>query len=301
MIDLTVVIMTRNRRPDLMRALEHLSELPERPPIIVADNGSSDGTREAVRIAHPDVTLLEIAGNSGVAARNAAVRLADTTCVAFNDDDSWWSPGSLSTAVGWFARHPTLGAVTAHVVIEPDGRDDPTSLVMYDSPVQADPAVPGTPVLGFLGCATVVRRSAFVDVGGFEERLHFAGEEELLAMDLVDHGWQVRFVPELVVHHQASTSRDPAWRQRRDVRNALWSLWLRRPLPVAAVQSWKRLREAAPWPALGGALEAVARGGWIPGHRRRVSAGVERQLRRLEQAPADPIEDQPRRSASSAG
>ena len=285
MIDLTVVIMTRDRRSDLMRALEHLTALPERPPIIVADNGSSDGTGDAVRDRFPDVRLLELSGNPGVAARNAAVRLAETAYIAFNDDDSWWSPGSLSTAADWFARHPTLGAVTAHVIVEPDGRDDPTSVAMYDSPVQADPAVPGIPVLGFLGCATVVRRSAFEDVGGFEERLHFAGEEQLLATDLVEHGWQVRFVPELVVHHRASTSRDPVWRQRRDVRNALWNLWLRRPMAVAAVQSWKRLRESAPWPALGGALEAVVRGGWVLGRRRRVSADVERQLRRLEGAP----------------
>ena len=285
MLDLTVVIMTRDRRSDLLHALEQLHQLPERAPIIVADNGSSDGTVEAVRAHFPDVRLLELEDNPGVAARNAAVRLAETTCIAFNDDDSWWAPGSLATAVDWFERHPNLGAVTAHVVVEPGGRDDPTTLAMYDSPVQADATVPGIPVLGFLGCATVVRRSAFLDVGGFEERLHFAGEEELLATGLAEHGWQVRFVPELRVHHRASTSRNPTWRQRRDVRNSLWNLWLRRPVPVAAAQSWKRLREARPWPALGGVVEAVVRGGWVLTNRRRVSADVERELRRLEDAP----------------
>ena len=42
----------------------------------------------------------------------------------------------------------------------------------------------GAAVLGFLACACVVRKAAFVGVGGFSELLFFVGEERLLAYDL---------------------------------------------------------------------------------------------------------------------
>ena len=284
--DVTLVVMTRNRRTDLEPTLGRLTQLSGRPPVIVADNGSSDGTPDMVASRFPDVRLLRFEGNVGVAARNAAARTADTPYVAFNDDDSWWTADSLDRLARLFDDHPTLGALTAHVVVEPGGRDDPTSLEMRDSPVEGDPRVPGIPVLGFLACALAVRRDAFLDVGGFEERLHFAGEEELLATDLARAGWQVRFDPQLRIHHQASTSRDHGWRQRRAVRNGLWTLWLRRPAGTALERSWRLLRDATPPAALGGLADAVLGGAWVVREREVVPAWLEEQLRRLHAAPA---------------
>ncbi|MGW4074120.1 glycosyltransferase family 2 protein, partial [Streptomyces asiaticus] len=40
----TVVIITRDQRDELLHTLDQLAELPERPPVIVTDNGSTDGT-----------------------------------------------------------------------------------------------------------------------------------------------------------------------------------------------------------------------------------------------------------------
>ena len=74
----TVVVATRNRCPGLCRTLEHLTALPERPPIVVVDNGSSDGTADAVRRAFPRVELVALRGNLGAHARNHGVRRART-------------------------------------------------------------------------------------------------------------------------------------------------------------------------------------------------------------------------------
>ena len=282
MQDITVVIMTRNRVEELLATLERLEAQPEPPPIVVVDNGSTDGTPERVRQRFPDVEVIALQRNLGVEARNIAVRRATTPYVAFNDDDSWWAPGALPRVVDLFDSHPRLGAVTGHVVVEPAGTDDPTSVEMRDSPVLGDPALPGVPVLGFLACATAVRREAFLQVGGFERRFHFAGEEELLATDLFSTGWEIRYVPEVGVHHQASQSRDDEWRRRRDLRNALWSLWLRRPARAAVRRTIHLLRGVPPGTALPAIGDAVARGGWIVRDRRVVSPRVERELRRLE-------------------
>ena len=44
----TVVVLTHNRRPELLRTLRALTAPNERPPVVVVDNGSSDGTPDAV-------------------------------------------------------------------------------------------------------------------------------------------------------------------------------------------------------------------------------------------------------------
>ena len=61
--------------------------------------------------------------------------------------------------------------------------------------------------------------------------------EELLAVDLAAGGWGLAYVEEVVAHHHPSPSRDPSGRRRVQVRNALWSAWLRRPLGGAARQT----------------------------------------------------------------
>ncbi len=43
----TVVIITRNRRAELVRTLERMTSLPERPPVVVVDNASADGSAQA--------------------------------------------------------------------------------------------------------------------------------------------------------------------------------------------------------------------------------------------------------------
>lgn len=284
MSQITVVIMTRNRIEELLATLDRLTRLQPSPPIIVVDNGSQDDTARRISSRFPEVEVIRLEENRGVEARNLAVTRAGTDYIAFNDDDSWWAPGSLERVVELFDAHPRLGAVTAHVVVQPGDRDDPTSLEMHDSPVSGASDLPGIPVLGFLACATAVRRTAFEQVGGFESRLHFGGEEELLATDLAALGWEIRFVPEVRVHHQASKMRDAAWRRRRGIRNRLWFLWLRRPRGVAGRRSLQLLRRARTADAARALVDAIIHGGWVLRERKVVPETVEAELARLDTA-----------------
>ncbi|MEU4385604.1 glycosyltransferase [Promicromonospora sp. NPDC023805] len=67
--------------------------------MILVDNGSADGSVDAVAAAHPDVTVIRLPRNVGAAVRTVGVRAARTQFVAFADDDSWWAPGALRAAV----------------------------------------------------------------------------------------------------------------------------------------------------------------------------------------------------------
>ncbi len=70
---MTVVLITRNRRGELLRTLDRMTSLPERPPIIVVDNASSDRSAEAAG-RYPGVRVIKARENLGAVARNFGVR-----------------------------------------------------------------------------------------------------------------------------------------------------------------------------------------------------------------------------------
>lgn len=227
-----IVVATRNRADSLAASLEHLTALPERPPIVVVDNGSTDRTRAMVAERFPEVRVLAHAGNRGALARNDGVRALATPYVAFSDDDSWWRPGALGRAVRLLDSHPRLGLAAAQVRVGPEERSDPLNAVLAASPVGRAADLPGPEVFGFLACAAVVRRRAFLESGGFHPLIFFGGEETLLAYDLAARGWGVSYCAELVAHHHPA----PAARPGREAvmrRNELIGYWLCRPLPLA--------------------------------------------------------------------
>jgi GT2 family glycosyltransferase len=252
---------------------------------VVADNASSDGTVDAVRTQHPDVGLLALNENRGASARNAAVRALATPYVAFSDDDSWWEPGALQRAAETLVAHPQLGLLAARVLVGPQRRLDPACAEMARSPLTdaGGPEVPGVPLLGFVACGAVVRRTAFLQVGGFDARYGIGGEERLLAGDLVAAGWLVRYLPALVALHWPSDVGGRAGRRARVVRNDLWSAWLRRPprrIPVATLRALAA--GGAGWQTLRGAGAALGGLPWILRERRPHPNAVEAATRLLE-------------------
>ncbi|OUC77259.1 glycosyltransferase family 2 protein, partial [Streptomyces swartbergensis] len=191
-----IVIATRNRCATLAEALNHLVALPERPRILVADNASTDDTRVMLARDFPQVQVLALPFNHGALARNHGARALDTPYVAFSDDDSWWAPGALTRAARLFEEHPRLGLIAARTLVGPAADPDPLNEVLAASPLGQAADLPGTQVLGFLACASVVRRSAYLDAGGFHRLLFFGGEETLLAYDMAARGWGVTHCPD---------------------------------------------------------------------------------------------------------
>lgn len=225
---LAIVIVTRNRQSSLLKTLQHLESLEDRYPIIVVDNASEDNTLKMVGRQYPYVKLLALDRNYGAIARNAGMDATDQPYVAFCDDDSWWAPGSLARAIECFERHPKLGLVMSKILVEPGGRYDPCCQSMEASCLPNNFNLPGAPLLGFIACGAIVRRSAFRSAGGFHPKFGTWGEEELLAIDLVKNGWGLAYLPEVVSHHQPSKGPRNKSRRVQEVRNRLWTCWLRR-------------------------------------------------------------------------
>jgi GT2 family glycosyltransferase len=276
----TIVIATRNRWDELAATLDRLTSLPERPPVLVVDNASSDGTPERVVGAYPHVSAVALPANVGAAARTLGARLATTAYIAFSDDDSWWEPGALSLAADVLGQDPQIGLVAGHILVGPGREPDPTSELMaagsLDEWLQPSP-YGRRGVTGFLACAVVVRRSAFLAVGGFEQHLFIGGEEELVGIDLADAGWKLVYEPGLIARHQPSPKRNTRQRQRLLARNHLLTGWMRLSAPAALRRSsatcWSALRhDPGRWP---GVAAALADAGWAIARRRVVAEPVE--------------------------
>lgn len=281
---ISVVIATRNRRDLLLQTLERMRAAYPGVPLIVVDNGSDDGTPRAVRFRYPGVQLIEAHENLGSYARTLGVRQAQTDFVAFCDDDTCWDDLALHRAVEIFDRHPRLALLCGKLLVAPDMRVDGVCKIMERSPLPREGDMPGPPVMGFLAGAAVVRRTPFLTAGGFHRRYGIGGEEELLAIDLVQLGWRLCYVDDIVAYHApARGGRDPYRRRATQLRNRLWTAWLRRPLYDAAAITCRTVArnagDRATWTALREAMNGLS---WVRRERQVCNGSVRAQLRMLE-------------------
>ena len=103
---------------------------------------------------------------------------------------------------------------------EADGRPWP-------APMQPAPVSYRCRVASFIGFAHLLRRRAFHEVGGYREELHFYGEEKGLCARFLSAGYQVVYMPDLLVAHVPdpegrSTSRYLRYVVRNDCLFALY-------------------------------------------------------------------------------
>lgn len=277
--DVTVVVMSRDRRDELLTTLPR-----HEAPVVLVDNASADGTADAVRAALPQVTVVALDENVGSYARTIGVERAGTEFVAFADDDSWWAPGDLARAAEVMRAHPRLAVLNARILVGPEERLDPLCAELSASPLGTPDDLPGPALLGFVACAVMVRREAFLQVGGFDRVVRFPGEEERLALDLAAAGWGMAYVDAVTVHHHPSPRRSaPEHRRSAIWRSRLLTALMRHPAPEVARVVVQALRTGGA--ERRGLLRALPDVPAALRERKPVPAGVRDQLRVLEATP----------------
>ncbi len=181
----SVVVPCRDGLPDVLEAIA--SALAQSVPpleVILVDDGSSDGSAEAVSRRFGDrVRVLSGRRGSAAAARNAGWRAARGEFVAFLDADDVWLDGKLETAAGAFAARPGADWFFSDGAFRTiDGQWHASWFGLYADVVE--PYV-GSPVAQLfevnfvLTSSTVVRRAALEAVGGFDESLSHAEDLDL--------------------------------------------------------------------------------------------------------------------------
>lgn len=239
----TAVVLAYNRRDTLETVLDHLAELPV-DEIVVADNGSSDGTAELAREHPARAKVIEMGTNAGIVARNRAVREARGEYLLMLDDDSYPLSGAIETMLATFARWPRTGVVGG-LVNDLDSRglpvpnEQPGSFDWWLRSGRREPAPPdGFAATFFPEGACMVRREAFLEAGGWFEPLFWIDLELDLAARLLQRDWDVRYLPQARFEHLLRPGGETnfALRQRLRVRNRLWYFWLRFPVGLAVTR-----------------------------------------------------------------
>jgi GT2 family glycosyltransferase len=258
----SIIVVNYNGEDVLPKCLSALSHL-EHPncEIIIVDNGSSDGSFEFAA----DFTskfpqhVLRFPKNRGLAiARNAGVRMAKGSFIAFVDNDGFPEPGWLNAAIDTFAEDPRIGAVASLVLF--DTRSDIINglgggvnergfgfdflyhrpLGFHDAPME---------ILYPMGCGMVLRQEAAALIFPIDEMLVNYYDDVEIGIRTWQRGYRVAPCAKARVRHafsHSSQKRNPLKKEilchRNRLRTAL-KYWPASKLPMFVFREFVELWE----------------------------------------------------------
>lgn len=160
-----MIIPTFQRREFVRRAVASVLTQSYRDfELIVVDDGSTDGTREALAPFADRLRYIRQENRGTAAARNAGLAVAEGEIVAFLDSDDRWLPHHLDVLIEIFGRHPSAVLAGTCPGFLTAGDDEPGDAELLD-PL---PRLLIANDIGYVSCVGV-RRSAIAEVGGFSE------------------------------------------------------------------------------------------------------------------------------------
>jgi glycosyltransferase involved in cell wall biosynthesis len=220
----TAILPLFNGRPFLRQAVQSVVEQTFPPvELIVVDDGSTDGSLEELEgltgLPFP-IRLLSQPNNGQSAARNLAARHAEGEYLAFLDQDDRWYPQHLELLVAPLAENPAAAwsysdfdemDIDGHLVtrsfLRAAGLRHPKQSIFEC--ISSD--------LMVLPSASVLRRSAFLEAGGFDETL-CGYEDDDLFVRLFRLGWEHVFIETPLVRfriHSRGSSTSPRFMESR--------------------------------------------------------------------------------------
>ena len=220
----TIVVVAHSVRHELERCFDSIRQHAEVPThVVLVDNASEDDTRAWVREAHPEVELVELDENLGVAGRDHGLRRSESPYTMFLDSDAALTPGALPTLVGALEENPGWGLVGPRLVHD-DGslqrsarRFPPRLLPLLRRPplarffeegktvqhhLMADFDHASTrPVLYVLGACQLFRTALARVAGPFDDRVFLGWDDADWCFRIRDAGGEIVFVSEAEVVH----------------------------------------------------------------------------------------------------
>jgi len=217
---LAIVVATRNRESRLRRLLASFFAMTgvERlaPLLVVADNGSTDGTAAlaaATAAAHPTVRHLTVPTGGKCRALNQAIRTTPVERYAFVDDDVELDRDWL-VAVEAYCGRTTVAAAQGTIRIPPEAAEDPllvAAVAHWHTIPHCDYGPTATESPSLIGANMIVTRRAFMRVGLFDERLGpgaaGASEDTELAARIRAAGDRIGYIPDAIVYHAVEPDR----------------------------------------------------------------------------------------------
>ncbi len=196
----SVIIPTYNRKAYVQQAIDSvLAQTYPHYEIIVVDDGSTDGTGEALAARYGDRITYHWQENQGEsAARNWGINIAKGEYIAFLDSDDLWYPNKLEVQVEWLNGRKNIGFLTClGEAIDSEGELVPElgfgQKALY-SPLTYEQLYKDYNV-GSPSCV-VVPKPVLEKAGGFDERIRY-GEDWDLFLKIAAIG-DIENVPEIL-------------------------------------------------------------------------------------------------------
>lgn len=224
--DVSVVIVNWNTRQYLLDCIASLREQTTRVrlEIIVVDNGSHDGSEDAVRDRYPGVTLIQNGANFGFArANNVGFAVARGRYLCLVNTDVIALDGVVDKLVARMDAAPDLGllgprTVTREGILRQNCRRFPTLLNAASDylmlkrlfrgverfegrTLKAESYTRNHPAQVLSGCFLMVRRSAMDQVGMLDEDFFFYGEDTDWCRRFHDAGWGIEYFADASAVH----------------------------------------------------------------------------------------------------
>jgi len=185
--------------------------------VVVVDDGSGDGTREAL-VRYDEVRLIVNENNLGfVKSCNRGANLAHGDYLIFLNNDTQVQPGWLDALIDTFESHPDAGVVGSRLIFTSGRLQEAGGVVFEDGSAWNYGHLddPNKPEYGYLrepdyvsGASLAIRRDLFERLGGFDE--HFAPgyyEDSDLAFRVRAAGYRVFYQPlSRVIHFEGATA-----------------------------------------------------------------------------------------------
>jgi N-acetylglucosaminyl-diphospho-decaprenol L-rhamnosyltransferase len=270
--DVAVVIVNYETGAFLERCLASLDACrgDAQLEVVVVDNASRDGSQRAAVAAFPWARLIQNERNRYLSpAWNQGAGTTEAPYLLFLNPDTEWGRGTIADLLDEARSHPRAGIIgpalrnpdgslypsgrsfpsvadaVGHAFVSPFTRDNPWTrrheLQGWDRTAARD-------VDWVSGACMLMPRLAFDIVGGFDERFLLYGEELDIATRLRDHGWIVRYTPEVEVVHHGGISTGGDRRPHRLV--VMHSASLYRYYAKHRARGWRRVTLPAAWLAL---------------------------------------------------
>lgn len=222
MIKFSILITTKNRLADLQLTLDKTASLLNHPEVecLVYDDGSTDGTIAFVKKHYPQVICYKNEKSKGyIFNRNFLLeKCQGNYAISLDDDAHFLSAEVLETITRFFQTNPACAVIACRIFW---GKEAPKAMHSNE---------PSLRVKGFVGCGHVWRMDAWRAIPNYPAWFIFYGEEEFAGYHLFKNGWEVHYVPALMVHHRVEVKSrknapDYSLRTRRALRSA-WYLYL---------------------------------------------------------------------------
>jgi len=217
----SILITSKNRIKELKFTLEKIDFLLQSEALecIVFDDGSTDHTSEFIKENYPNIILLRNQFSKGlIYCRNQMLNQTKAKyAISLDDDAHFLSENVLQHIETHFTANPKCSVIACRIFW---GLALPSQTFSDEKPLR---------VKGFVGCAHVWNMKAWRDISNYPAWFVFYGEEEFAAFQLFKKGWEIHYVPDILVHHRVDiknrkNDKDYQLRLRRSLRSG-WYLY----------------------------------------------------------------------------